>query len=105
MYVVLVLFRYVYTFLKRFIHPREREKENEHTQVGESDKGRERERRSQVSSMRSTELHIELNLMTLKSQPYIMTGAKTKSWTLNRLCHPGTPRCVNTLGCKQLHKC
>lgn len=55
--------------------------------------------------MLSTDLNVELNLMTLRLQPYIMTGAKTKSWALNWLYHPGTPRYVMTLSCKQVHKC
>ena len=61
------------------------------------DSGRGRVRGKEADSLLSTESNME----ALCHDPKIMTWAKTKSWTPNRLSHPGTrPYCsyiTNTL--------
>ena len=55
-----------------------------HMCTGEGQKERER-----ISSRLLAELGAQPG--TQSNDPKIMTGAEIKSWTLNQLCHLGTP--------------
>jgi len=61
---------------------RERERKRECTGGGA-----ERKEEGQADSM----LSVELDLRAQSHDPEIMTGVEIRSWTLNRLSHPGTP--------------
>ncbi|XP_047728479.1 M-phase inducer phosphatase 3 isoform X3 [Prionailurus viverrinus] len=61
----------------------------ERAQVGEEQRGRERE--SQAESSLCTKPDTRLDPMTRKE---IMTPARIKSWTINYMSHPGALNCV-----------
>ena len=83
---LLIFYLFIFIYFIFIYLLRERERERECTQVGERDWGRERiliRLHAQCGAQHQAQSH----------DPWIMTWAEIKSWTLNlnQLSHPGTP--------------